>query len=297
MRKYFSTARLLSFLLPIVLASAAFAQQATPKPSLPPNVEEHKLQSKLMAGEVPFRVVLPSVYAAEKEARFPVLYLLHGLGGSNANWTDRTKLSEYAARHRILIVTPEGGNGWYSDHQGRNDRNYESYIVKELIPEIDRKFRTQPSRAKRAIAGLSMGGYGALKFGAKYPDLFALAGSFSGAVAASSYMKIADLPEGNLRTALVSIFGEPGSPFHASNDLFKIVRDASPEKIRSFPFFYVDCGTEDFLFQSNRQFIDLMIEKKISHEYRQLPGGHDWKYWDRQVQELLRIADATLARN
>jgi len=65
----------------------------------------------------------------------------------------------------------------------------------------------------------------------------------------------------------------------------------TPEKAKTIPFIYLDCGTEDFLFQNNRDFVSLLVEKKVPHEYRQLPGVHDWKYWDKQVQEFLRLAD------
>lgn len=250
---------------------------------------EQKLPSKLMAREMPYRVILPIGYD-DATKRFPVIYLLHGLTGRFDNWTDRTKLIEYAARHRFIIVTPEGENGWYTDSATKPSDKYESYIVKELIPEIDKKFRTVPTREGRAIAGLSMGGFGALKFGIKYPEMFVLAGSFSGAVGASSYRSAEDLPPGNIRSALMAIFGEAGSPTHSANDLFKIVREATPERIKAMPFLYIDCGTEDFLFQSNRDFAALLLEKKVPHEYRQLPGGHNWTYWDNQVQEFLQVA-------
>ena len=99
------------------------------------------------------------------------------------NWTDSTKIVEYAKKYNFIIVTPEGNNGWYSDSVSVPNDKYESYIIQELIPEIDKKFRTKADREHRAIAGLSMGGFGAMKFGLKYPEKFALIGSFSGALA------------------------------------------------------------------------------------------------------------------
>jgi len=70
-----------------------------------------------------------------------------------------------------------------------------------------------------------------------------------------------------------------------------MIRSMTPESMKAIPFLYLDCGTEDFLFANNRQFVDLLVEKKVPHEFRQLPGAHNWKYWDRQVQEFLRVAD------
>ncbi len=250
--------------------------------------QDFKLSSKLMAREMPYRVILPKNYEAKKNERFPVLYLLHGLTGHFDNWADRTKLKEYAANYDYIIVTPEGDNGWYSESPSAANDKYESYIVQELISEIDGKFRTLAMREHRAIAGLSMGGYGSLKFGLKYPEKFFIAGSFSGALGAASFT---EKTAGAIGKSIDAIFGGVDSETRNSNDIFKLVREISPEKIKTLPFIYLDCGTEDFLFQNNREFVALLVEKKITHEFRQLPGKHDWNFWDSQVQEFLRLSD------
>src|ERR1051325_6280870 len=143
-----------------------------------------ELDSKLLSRKVSYRVVLPSSYSITSQAkrRYSVLYLLHGLAGHFDNWTDKTKLAAYAASYNYIIVTPEGGDGWYTDSVTAANDKYESYIIRELIPEIEKKFRTIADRDHRAIAGLSMGGYGAIKFGLKYPEMFSIVGSFSGAL-------------------------------------------------------------------------------------------------------------------
>jgi S-formylglutathione hydrolase FrmB len=235
---------------------------------------------------MPYRVILPANYNNSNEKTFyPVIYLLHGLTGHFNNWTDKTKLTEYAAKYNYIIVTPEGGDGWYTDSVSVPADKYESYIIQELIPEIDKKFRTVADREHRFIAGLSMGGYGAVKFGLKYPEKFALVGSFSGALG------IVSLPSKSTATfpSIKNVFGEDESPTRKNNDIFRVVRESTSEQIKALPFIYFDCGTEDFLFQSNRDFADLLIEKKIKHEFRQLPGGHTWTYWNTQVQEIYKI--------
>lgn len=255
----------------------------------PPNGVNYKLDSKLMGREMPYRVVYPEAYLARPNERFPVIYLLHGLTGHFNNWTENAKLIDHAAKHRVIIVNPEGGDGWYTDSVSNDKEKWESYIIQELIPEVDRKFRTLAARDKRAIAGLSMGGFGALKFGMKYPDRFVLAGSFSGALGAAQITE-KQFP-GAIGKTIDGIFGPDGSESRKANDLFAMVRSLTPEKMKAIPFIYFDCGTEDFLFQNNREFVNLLVEKKVPHEYRQLPGAHDWKYWDKQVQEFLRLAD------
>ena len=281
--------KILGILVFLTFAQVFFAQTTPQKDPLPPNVEERRLSSKLMRRQMPYRVILPVKYAGNKDARYPVIYLLHGLTGHYNNWTELTKLANYAADLDVIVVTPEGGNGWYTDHTTKLDEKWESYIISELVPEIDKDFRTLNSRDKRAIAGLSMGGYGSIKFGLKYPEKFILAGSFSGALGAASYTE--ELIPGAIGRTIDGIFGPVGSQTRKSNDIFEIARSLTPEKTKSLPFIYLDCGTEDFLFQNNREFVSLLIEKKVPHEYRQLPGAHNWQYWDKQVQEFLRIAD------
>ena len=288
---------LTSFLWLLVFFTYSFSVQAQttpPKTNLPANVENHKLNSKLLAREIPYRVVLPVDYkSANEKIRYPVVYLLHGLTGHFNNWTDKTKLADYAAKYNYIIVTPEGNNGWYSDSLAVATDKYESYIVRELIPEIDRKFRTNADRNQRAIAGLSMGGYGSIKFGLKYPEMFTLVGSFSGALGAASFSK---KTSGAIGEAIYEIFGAEGEENRNSNDIFKLIREMPDDKIKNLPFIYLDCGTEDFLFKNNRDYVNLLIEKKVKHEFRQLPGAHDWKFWDPQVKEFLEVSEKFLSR-
>ncbi len=275
----------------VLAASAAFSQAPELKEKGKGGsveVVNLRLPSKLMGREMPYRVAIPKAYKEQPTSRrYPVIYMLHGLTGSNANWFDRTKLTEYALHHDFIIVTPEGANGWYTDSLGDPNDRYESYIVKELIPEIDKTYRTIATRDGRAIAGLSMGGYGAMKFGIKYPGMFWISGSFSGA------LRAAEFSEKNAMTAgrgIDKIMGPDGSEARAANDIFKLLGAATPEAIKALPFFYVSCGNQDFLIQSNRDMMKLLGEKNIPHEYRQHPGVHDWVFWDDQAREFLDIA-------
>lgn len=289
--------KLFVFCLAFWLTVSAFAVQAQ---TLPANVRELKLNSKLMAREMPYRLIVPEGYDADanKSKRYAVVYLLHGLSGHYDNWTAKTKLAEYALKYQYIIVTPEGNNGWYVDSPNLSNDKYESYIVQELIPEIDAKFRTQANRENRVIAGLSMGGYGALKFGLKHPDKFVLAGSFSGALGAAGWT-LKGLEENKVTGAIFdsikASFGADDSPTRAENDIFKMVREMTPEKVKTLPLFYVDCGTEDFLvIRGNREFGNLLFDKKIPHEFRILPGAHDWRFWDTSVREFLEVSQKVI---
>ena len=282
----------------LALAVSTFAQKTETKPvnaknfpTVFPAIWDSKLNSKLMAREIPYRVVLPKNYEADKTSKFPVLYLLHGLFGHFDNWTDKTKIEDYSATYDFIIVMPEGGDGWYADSATVPNDKYESYIIQELIPEIDGKFRTLPDREHRAIAGLSMGGYGALKFGLKYPEKFVLAGSFSGALGAASWTEKTLVGAWKSFTpSIISVYGAEDSLTRKENDIFRMVREISPEKTKKLPFIYLVCGTEDSFITQNRDFSALLLEKKISHEYRQLPGAHSWAFWDSSVKEFLEVS-------
>jgi len=235
-------------------------------------------------------VYLPPGYDGAPNKRYPVVYLLHGLAGSANDWVSRTRLAQHAAAYRLIIVTPEGRDGWYTDSATAPDEKFETYILEELIPDVEHKFRALPAREARAVAGLSMGGYGALKFGVKHPERFALAASLSGAFDAASWDASDPKLLAFVKPSIARTYGLMDSPTRAANDLFKLFANLPPERFNALPFIYFDCGTEDFLIGSNRALSELLLKRKIPHEYRQLPGAHTWPYWDAQIQEVLRLA-------
>jgi S-formylglutathione hydrolase FrmB len=251
-------------------------------------VETVQLASRLTGRAMPYDVVLPPGYGlvTSRGTRYPVLYLLHGWGGHHDSWIRNTYLKQYAAEHRLIIVTPEGENGWYTDGAGDAASKFESYFVEELIPEIDRRFRTVTERRGRGVAGYSMGGYGALKLGLKHPELFAFAASTSGALDAASRTDDA---------TIMQTFGEAGSPTRTENDLPRLAREFPQERKGLLPFLYLDCGDKDVWFAANRDFAAILFERKFAYEYRQIPGDHVWPYWDRQLREIMRAASEMLA--
>lgn len=277
-------------LVPFTAQAQAPAREVNAR-AVKSSVETVQFESKLVGAKLPYSVVLPPEYhAAEARAkRFPVLYLLHGLTGHYSDWLSKSKLADHAARYQFIVVTPEGNNGWYTDSNVAPTDKYETYIIKELIPEVEKRFRAVASREGRAVAGLSMGGYGALKFGLKHPEMFALAASLSGALEATSIDPENPRVAAWVKPSIERAYGKMDNPARAANDIFKIIRELPAERVASLPYIYIDCGTEDFLIASNMKMAALLVERKIPHEYRQLPGKHDWPYWDSQVQEVLRI--------
>jgi putative tributyrin esterase len=266
-------------------ASAALTQDAHRV-----EIETIRFKSDLIGRVLPYNVLLPPSYF-ESNRRYPALYLLHGLFGRYDDWVTRTNLAEYAAKYHIIIITPEGHDSWYTDSASVPTDKYESYLIRELIPDVDTRFRTIKDRHGRGIAGLSMGGYGALKYALKYPDQFAFAGSLSGVLDAAT--RTDDNPEELwqiLRPSINAVYGPKGSQTRSANDLVQIARNLNSAQIASLPYLYLDCGTEDGFLGTNRAIVEILLAKKIPHQYRQLPGVHNWEYWDRQVREVLRVS-------
>ena len=205
-----------------------------------------------------------------------VFYLLHGLSDDHTIWMRRTSVERYAAGMPLVVVMPDGGRGWYSN--ALEGYAYEDDLIKDVVGLIDRTFPVKAERAGRAIGGLSMGGYGAIKNGLKHHDMFASVNSHSGALGTIR----ADPETKDLSPEFERVFGK--APKEGPEDPFAIVERIDHGRV---PALRVDCGTEDFLLDQNRAFHEHLETLHIPHEYQEYPGGHDWSYWDRHVQEAI----------
>jgi putative tributyrin esterase len=260
-------------------------------------VETIQFKSKLIGQVLPYNALLPVGYA-ESNKRYPVLYLLHGLFGRYDDLVTRTNLAEYGAHYDVIIIMPEGHDSWYTDSAAVATDKYESYFIRELISDVDARFRTIKDRRARGVGGLSMGGYGALKYGLKHPEQFAFAASLSGALDAA--LRTDDNPGfawDIIRPSINAVFGPRSSQTRTANDLHQIARGLSASQIALLPYLYFDCGLADGFLATNRELADILLSKKIPHQYRQLPGGHDWGYWDQQVREVLRLYAHLMTRH
>jgi putative tributyrin esterase len=228
-------------------------------------------------------VVLPTGY--DESARlYPVLYLLHGHDGGHRNWLERTNLLAHTARLPVIIVLPDAGNSWYTNNATRPGERFEDYVARNVPAFIDANFRTLTYREARYVAGLSMGGYGALKVGLRHSARFSLVGSFSGALRAV---------ENTTGRTVLDAFGPGGSAARAENDLLALARDA---RIAEGTYFYVDCGTADDLLASNRAFAQALSARPLAYEYHEVPGAHGWELWDRRLPVFLRLVEERIAR-
>lgn len=223
-------------------------------------------------------IILPEVPG--HEGPFPVYYLLHGLSDDYTIWQRRTSIGRYVQMLPLIVVMPDGGRGFYTDaHEGYK---YETAIVEDLVGFIDKMFHTRTDRKGRAIGGLSMGGYGAIKLALKYPELFGSANGHSGAYGFGHGQWRQDQPE------FMRILGpnSDGGP----NDVYALAEKFGPATNRAkMPALRIDCGTSDFLIESNRDFHQHLQTLGVPHEYAEYPGAHDWSYWDKHVQSAIRF--------
>lgn len=201
----------------------------------------------------------------------PVLYLLHGLSDDASAWIRRSSIERHAGAHRMLVVMPDGGRGWYTNAREPSQNRYEDHIL-EVVDRVDGLFNTVADRGGRAIGGLSMGGYGAVKLGLKHAARFGSIHSHSGAL--DSLRDDERWPEEKRL-----IFGQPPA---ASEDCFALAASAEPR-----PALRIDCGVDDFLIEHNRRFHAELEALGYAHEYEEHPGDHNWGYWDRHVVAAL----------
>lgn len=284
MEKKTSVFRLvLSFVLFLSCALALADKKAAIKGSQKSprsHVSDAIFHSASLDRDMHYRVLFPLSY--ENGGRFPVLYLLHGIYGDYKNWDTMTGLENYTKNFHAIIVMPDADNSWYTNSATVAADKFEDYISKDLIAEIDNKYRTIHDGHQRAISGLSMGGYGAVKLGVKYPELFAFAGSLSGAFNAPVNL---DVLRPDFRTKLLEVFGGEGSPTRRQNDVFLLLN--APHQ-NPYPYFYLACGSADFFLETNHALTQQLSSRNLAYEYHETAGGHTWEYWDQALQPLLR---------
>ena len=215
---------------------------------------------------------------------FPVLYLLHGLSDDYSIWIRRTSIERYVEGMRLMVVMPDTHRSFYVNDPRPGGLPYEDHIIKDVIGFVDRVFPTIRARRGRAVAGLSMGGYGAIMLGMRHPEQFCAAASHSGAFCFAHKTR-GDLPEMQALAAALP---------RAKYDVFSLARKLKrPRRNLAIRF---DSGVDDFLIEDNRQFHRHLVKIGLDHQYAEHPGEHTWEYWDLHVQETLAFVRKHLAR-
>ena len=278
--------RLLTLLFLLVFAVPVFSQTGKV-------IESLKFESKLVGYPVEYTVYLPADYETSTRS-YPVLYLLHGYSDDETGWIQFGEANTVADKAiasgdatSCIIVMPDGKVTWYANSFDGKDP-WEDMFIKEFIPFIEKQYRIRPQKQFRAIAGLSMGGNGALLLSLRHSELFSScvamsAGTFTDEEVEknSQFDHYFGSIYGPKPATGVSDYWKAYSPLHLLDSIDK-------DKIKSVRF-YIDCGDDDFLYKGNSALHVKMRDLGIPHEYRVRNGGHEWSYWRTGLYDGLKF--------
>ena len=214
------------------------------------------------------------VTGTQRTGDFPVLYLLHGLSDDSTAWLRYTSIERYAAPLGLAVVLPQVQRSFYADEV--HGERFFTFLAEELPEVVRRFFRVSGEREDTFVAGLSMGGYGALKWALHRPGHFAAAASLSGA------LDLEAISQDEWRKPLIQrVFDGRIGP---QDDLFALLEDADVE---SLPSLYVGCGTEDHLYEHNVRFVDEATAAGVDVQVDFRAGEHEWGVWDATIRDVL----------
>jgi S-formylglutathione hydrolase FrmB len=270
----------------VLFASSALSAQS--------RIDCNQVESRILHQAVHYCVMLPSGYETAKQ--YPVLYYLHGLGDNeqtlfkSGGWN---LLQDLRGQHKIgdfLIVAPEGMASFYINSADKKVL-YSDFFLREFMPAIEKKYSVRKGRKYRAISGVSMGGYGALRFAFAHPELFGSVSAQSPALAPKSAK-----PGDSFGRFLGAVFGTPiDIPHWKQNDPFALARQ-NQAGLKSMAI-YFNCGRSDeYGFESGVEALDKQLQSEgVRHEYHLYPGNHGAEYFMRHIGETMEFHSRVFA--
>ena len=252
------------------------------------------IKSKVLGEWVKYNVYVPDGFEKNREAHYPVVYLLHGFTDDYTAWRDKGQMQTVAdelietgeAMPMVVIMPNAGGPKTYETWNGYFNMpgwNYEDFFFQELMPQAEKKYRAGGSKGQRAVMGLSMGGGGSTVYGQRHTDLFA------SVYAMSAWL---DSDGGRQREAGVDdkvYLVSQAVRKHSALDFVRNADAQTVEQLKSVKWF-IDCGDDDILFDLNIDLYKLMREKRIKSELRVRNGQHNWEYWHQAIRMALPFA-------
>lgn len=254
-------------------------------------VLQGNLLSTSLGRNVPFSAVIPTgnfgilLGIPRPQGPFKTLYLLHGIGSDHTDWLYNTSISAMAEAYGVAVIMPSGENGFYVDAGGGSD--YGRFIGEELVRLTRGIFNLSGNRADTYIAGLSMGGFGALRNGIKYSETFGGAAGLSSALVVTPDLVIdEESPFPFTRKSFYQrAFGDIELLNGSDRDLYTLAQQRA--QTGALPRLYMACGTEDSLRPANLALRDHWLSLGIPVTYDEGPGGHEWKFWDTYIAKVL----------
>jgi S-formylglutathione hydrolase FrmB len=271
-------------------------------------IDCNALESHILGQKVHYCVMLPAGYdtatAGRSPRRYPVLYFLHGLGDNEqtlfkgGGWAVIEDLRQQEQISDFLVVAPEGKRGFYINSADGRVR-YSDFFIREFIPYVESHYSIRRERSARAISGVSMGGYGALRFAFAYPDLFSSVSAQSAALIAESPRPTETMPTGTPLSGLLgAVFGNPVDVHHWNQNSPFVLAKENRERIRTAKLsIYFNCGSEDeFGFDKGAADLHRRLQVEgIQHEFHLYPGYHGAAYFLAHLGEVLRFHSRVFA--
>lgn len=281
--------------LTLLAAALLAAAPASAKPLPRSRVEVRTFASEALGQRRHYRVYLPAGYDAAGPTRYPVVYVLHGLGGKDSDFFEQGRLHEHldaliAADNiePMMAVAADGDSGYWTNHldrPGKPGKRWGDYVARDLVAEVDAHFKTRAARDGRALAGVSMGGHGALSLALGHPDRFRAAVSLGGALfpAPPTHRRIYG-----------RVWGTPADPAHWAKTSPMALLAALGKGDPKAPELYLQCGDADGLgfLPYARAASKLLAQREIGHVLHVTPGGHNWSNWEPETRSWLRFLDA-----
>lgn len=234
-----------------------------------------EFESSVLARSVSVNVCMPNYH----EGDLPVVYLYHGLGGNRDSFVERTDIDRLASEYGLCVVMPDAGESWHVNDLRPGGLAWEDFLAGELVEYVEGALPVIGGRDASALAGFSMGGYGALLYGFRYLDRFAAVAALAPSVTFGHALR-PDRPE---RDAFMLACAPPGG----KSDLWVLAEEVADQK--QIPAVRIDVGEYDHLLQYNREFHAILDDLGVGHHYREMPGGHDWDYVNSRLPGSLRF--------
>ena len=247
---------------------------------------EIDFKSKTLKRSVQFNVILP---VEKYKGPYPTLYLLHGLTDNRHGWIHNTRIRMWAEEMGLAVVMPSGDNSFYMDILVKDGclGDYGEYIGNELVNITREMFPLSNKREDTFIGGLSMGGFGACRNGLKYSDVFSKVAVLSGALHFYEYSREWVETNGNILGEARN-FGNIDDTINSDRNPRYLIKQIKEDDSRCFPDFYIACGLQDHLLESNRSIAQALKDAGANVFYEDGEGIHDWIFWDEYIQYVLK---------
>ncbi|MCL2198349.1 MAG: alpha/beta hydrolase-fold protein [Defluviitaleaceae bacterium] len=245
------------------------------------------LQANFYSDSLNRQTAFSAVIPMGSKKPLKTLYLLHGLGGNFMDWLTCTRIAYWAYGRNLAVIMPSGDNSFYLDNE-KALAMYGDFFGRELVEATRELFPLSDKREDTFIAGLSMGGYGAIRTGLKYHKTFGALAGLSSALVTEDAVNFTNATPTIIgrRSYFESVFGDLDKLSGSDKDPKKLITELKSTGA-DIPAIYLCCGTEDFLIQHSRDFHSFLEAQGVPHTYAECAGDHNWEYWDANILKVL----------